>query len=688
MTPPLADREARERIRQDLDTTLVVEAAAGTGKTSELVRRVVAALMAGRARLDSIVAVTFTEAAAGELKLRLRTAIERARQSPETPPDARARLDAALPQLEEARIGTIHSFCADLLRERPVEARVDPLFEVAPDDVVGPIFDRAFDRWFEAQLAAPGDAVRRLLRRRTREEGPRRRLRDAAWDLAERRDFPTAWRHDPPFERDAAIDRVMDAIAELAAWAAAGDADDYFTRSLVEIRSFLEETQHREAVRGRDYDGLEAALCELLPRAHWNWRGYRRGSPTFPKPELIERRDALRAQLQAFREASGADIAPRLRDELWPVVETYERLKERAGCLDFLDLLLRARDLVRGSAAVRRELQGRFTHIFVDEFQDTDPLQAEILFLLASDDPDSNEWRSVRAAPGKLFLVADPKQSIYRFRRADVALYEQVKRQLVAGGAAVVNLTVSFRAVPEIQEAVNAAFEPRMRGATPGEPTYVPLAPFRAAPAAQPAIVALPVPEPYGSYNKIVQWRIDESLPDAVAAFVAWLVQSSGWTVTERDRPAERVRLEPRHIAILTSTNSQAVHVQDALRARRVPSVLYSSANIFGSHEARELRDVLAAVAQPTYEKFVRAALCTDALGRTGNDLDSFTRDDRAWEIEVLRFQKHHQTWRERGFIQMLRQLSAEHGVRRRLLSYPDGERRLTNFLHLAELLH
>src|SRR5581483_3276129 len=119
----LADETERERIRTDLDTTLVVEAAAGTGKTSALIGRIVAVLMAGRARLDQIVAVTFTEAAAGELKLRLRAEIER------------ARLDAALPQLEEARVGTIHSFCADLLRERPLAAGVDPLFEVAAEDV-------------------------------------------------------------------------------------------------------------------------------------------------------------------------------------------------------------------------------------------------------------------------------------------------------------------------------------------------------------------------------------------------------------------------------------------------------------------------------------------------------------------------------------------------------------------------
>ena len=133
-TSSLADQAARDRIRNDLDTTLVVEAAAGTGKTTELVGRIVAGIKSGRVRLNQIVAVTFTDAAAGELKLRLRDAIEQCRQDASCPPDARTLLTDSLPQLEEARIGTIHSFCADLLRERPVEAGIDPLFEVASED--------------------------------------------------------------------------------------------------------------------------------------------------------------------------------------------------------------------------------------------------------------------------------------------------------------------------------------------------------------------------------------------------------------------------------------------------------------------------------------------------------------------------------------------------------------------------
>src|SRR5262245_41367287 len=134
---PLADQAGRDRVRAELGATLVVEAASGTGKTTELVRRMVAAIASGAAPLKAMVGVTFTEAAAGELKLRLREEIEKARERRDASPAEVERLTDALRQLEEAHIGTIHAFCMDLLKERPVEAGVDPRFEVAADDVAG-----------------------------------------------------------------------------------------------------------------------------------------------------------------------------------------------------------------------------------------------------------------------------------------------------------------------------------------------------------------------------------------------------------------------------------------------------------------------------------------------------------------------------------------------------------------------
>src|SRR3989442_9717371 len=158
------------------------------------------------------------------------------------------------------------------------------------------------------------------------------------------------------------------------------------------------------------------------------------------------------------------------------VIDLYEDMKSRSGKLDFVDLLTRTRNLIQENADVRRLLQDRFTHIFVDEFQDTDPVQAEILVLLSADEPDQTDWRRVRPVSGKLFLVGDPKQSIYRFRRADIILYQEMCASLNAKGVDTVYLTHSFRAVKAIQDTVNAAFGRRIQSnAVTGQPAYVPL---------------------------------------------------------------------------------------------------------------------------------------------------------------------------------------------------------------------
>ena len=226
-----------------------------------------------------------------------------------------------------------------------------------------------------------------------------------------------------------------------------------------------------------------------------------------------------------FRRVADADLSALLQGELRAPMATYAALKRDAGRLDFVDLLLEARNLVRDHDDVRVAFQRRFTRIFVDEFQDTDPLQAEILLLLAADDPTERDWRRVRPAPGKLFIVGDPRQSIYRFRRADVGVYQQVKTHLQNRGVAVVALTTSFRAAPSIQRLVNRAFAPLMsRGGGPApHAEYVPLSPHRDEVDRQPSIVVLPVPRPYGM-RRIAASAIERSLPDAVGPFVSWLV--------------------------------------------------------------------------------------------------------------------------------------------------------------------
>src|SRR6516165_2344120 len=206
----LTDTEARRRILTEFGTSFFVEAAAGTGKTTALVGRIVGLLRAGAGTLDRIVAVTFTEKAAGEMKLRLRSEIEKAR--PLASQEERDRLDRALQELELARIGTIHAFCGDLLHERPVEAGIDPLFEVASEEEATALADEAFDGWFERVLSDPPEGIRRMLRRRAGRQSPREQLRAAMHTLREHRDFSEPWRRDP-FDRSSAIDSLMGELA-------------------------------------------------------------------------------------------------------------------------------------------------------------------------------------------------------------------------------------------------------------------------------------------------------------------------------------------------------------------------------------------------------------------------------------------------------------------------------------------
>jgi ATP-dependent helicase/nuclease subunit A len=608
----LADSEARRRILTEFGSTFFAEAAAGTGKTTALVGRIVGLIRAGAATLDQIVAVTFTEKAAGEMKLRIRSEIERARAKATA--EERARLDRALEQLELARLGTIHAFCGDLLRERPVEAAIDPLFEVAAESEGEALADEAFEAWFQRILLDPPEGVRRLLRRRSGRESPRERLRDAVHKLREHRDFPAAWRRDP-FDRTGTIDRLMARLAELGRLAAESSRpQDLLTANLAEVARFVGETARLESLRGRDYDGLEADLRDL---AHWRNRWDKRGNPktTFgalSRDDVLARRDQAKAALDEFMRASDADLAPLLHQELQEPIADYQRLKTRAGRLDFLDLLIRARDLIRDNDTVRAELQRRFSHFFVDEFQDTDPLQAEILLLLAADDPREKDWHKAKQLPGKLFLVGDPKQSIYRFRRADVAIYETVKQRLLGAGAGLLHLTTSFRAPPSIQEFVNAAFAPAMTASPDGsQAAYVALTPFRPEITDQPTIVALPVPRPYGDRGNITTPRIEESYPDAVGAFVDWLVNKSGWTVEENGR---RVPVCPRHIAILFRrlrtyvTDVTRPYVR-ALERRRIAHVLVGGRSFHECEEIIALRNALTAIEWPDDELKVYATL-------------------------------------------------------------------------------
>jgi ATP-dependent helicase/nuclease subunit A len=265
----LPDHDDRLLIREGLDETVIVEAAAGTGKTTELVSRILNVLAGGRARIEQIVAVTFTEKAAGELKLRIRKELEGLRQRA-TDRGVQSNLTDAIQRLEEAHVSTIHGFCADLLRERPVEAGIDPLFEVLTEPRAERIFNRAFRTWLHEQLERPPEGVRRALRRsvwsrdgRDNDDGPIERIRSAARELAEWRDFDGVWRRDP-FDRDAALQRVVARVHELAALSKdPASSRDPLYLDTAPIRDLSHDIETSTRFDLSDPDGWEARAIDV-----------------------------------------------------------------------------------------------------------------------------------------------------------------------------------------------------------------------------------------------------------------------------------------------------------------------------------------------------------------------------------------------------------------------------------------
>jgi ATP-dependent exoDNAse (exonuclease V) beta subunit len=527
-----------------------VEASAGTGKTSKLVERIVDVVAAGTP-VDRIVAVTFTHAAAGNMKLRVRQEMERRGEH------RHAR------ELDRAFIGTIHGFCAQLLRRRPVEARVDPVFQELSQPDALRVFGRVFRRWLERKLMSPSPVMSRAFARLAWSDEPVHQLRNAAWTLAEWRDFDAPWdrRH---FDRDALLQALVEKADTVGEVRGKLKPRDRVLRESQPLADFLGRTR-----RQYDADRVEGELLQLRRDMRWvKWEPWER----------------FREEIEQFAALADADLAGALRDELWEVVGLYQEEKRCAGQVDFMDLLLFARDLLD-----RVDLSTLYDHIFVDEFQDTDPLQAEIL----------------RKVAARLFVVGDPKQSIYRFRRADARLYRRIRQEMCGAGAERQTLTRSTRSTKVIQNFVNAAFADRMEH-------YLPLEGGVEPPPQQPGIVALPMPHPYGSRN-ISKAKILECSPDAVAAFIEWLVIESGWKVRDRStgewRPAQDGDV---CILFRRFTNMGVDLTQEYVRcleARGIAHLLVGSKSFHQREEVGTLRASLRAVEWPDDELSVFAVM-------------------------------------------------------------------------------
>jgi len=519
MTTP-SDQSARDAIVARLDENMVVEAGAGTGKTTSLVDRVVALITTGRASMGGIAAITFTEAAAAELRSRIGETLERVGSHPGREHVERERCIRAVGDLDQSAIQTLHSFAASLLRERPMEAGLPPGFNVRDPIEAEVAFERKWSDWLDATLDDP--EAQEALRPALEEGMTLRHIREIAVS------FNTNY--------DLLADASFDSLPE----------------------------QSGEGER-------EAALLQVL--------------------ELL-RRFAL----------------------------DYADERKAAGEVEFQDLLVLARDLLRASIPARDHFRDRYSHVLIDEVQDTDPLQAELAFFLAEDVSEGvdtsdrpKDWRDVRPADGKLFIVGDPKQSIYRFRRADI---QQVKRMQELVGGSNEKLTQNFRSQSPVISWVNHVFHLWMVESD-GQPEYIPLDAEQSR--GEPPRVRYFGGEIGGNIGVV---RRQEA--DAIAQTIQTAIEE-GWRVRSEDVGSETRPAKYQDVCVLMPSRTGLEEALEyAFETAGIPYRLDSAGLIYESQEARDLLNCLSAIDDPTDQVSVVAALRSPALACSDADLLEF----------------------------------------------------------------
>jgi ATP-dependent helicase/nuclease subunit A len=434
---PLPDEGARRRIIEELDRTLFVEAGAGSGKTKSLVDRMIALLSAGKCTVGQLAAVTFTRKAAAELRGRFQIELEKA-VAGSADPAVRERLKEALRNLEQCYIGTIHSFCAKLLRERPIEIGLDPSF-TEMEEIDDAIFRAQCWLDYLVKVRVEGQEVLRGLDEAGLDPKDLENAFDAVSLYPEveiaggRQDIPDYEKYRAKLEKF--LDRAREAVPQ-----------EKPEKGFDKLQKLMRRCFVRQRNLGFDEHRVLMETFELLEKdtgvTQYKWGG--KDAALAFKAEFDGFRErVVEPALKAWREYRHDRIIRFLR----PAVDLFEARRKEENKLNFGDLLMLAARLLRNNPEVRRYFSRKFSHVLVDELQDTDPIQTEVLMYLKGSDREERDWQKLRPEAGSLFLVGDPKQSIYRFRRADIDTYNCVKAIVEAAGGDELNLTTNFRSV-------------------------------------------------------------------------------------------------------------------------------------------------------------------------------------------------------------------------------------------------
>ena len=650
----LPDGHARHSAVTASGTNVVVTAGAGTGKTSLLIDRILHLLTRDRDRLTltQIVAVTFTNKAASELKLRIRHRLRLMKElatgrSPEnelhdyeirsirtlqetsglTDEELAAVSDEAFREVERAHIETIHSFAGHLLRLYPVEAGVDPSFQEDDGTRFHEHFNHEWDQWLQRELDASGrrhDAWRRVLARYGLDD-----VKQLAQALTDELIPVSGIRTSQPA-----------ATSHLRSWLA----------TLRDRGRLLQERYQGAQKINRLLDAAVALLAGVetngVPRPH-------------DADEAVVLQQTIPAKTKAWtdedhEEAKGLikvaqAIAQSSASSLWDAVQLLSPFVAHCrssfvekGLVSFNGLLARARGLLRDHPHVRAELKEQYQAIIVDEFQDTDPVQYEIiLFLAEAAGSEAREWHRVQPAPGKLFIVGDPKQSIYAFRRADIEAYDTVVRDHVLAPAAKGEryaLQGNFRTHAQLLDPVNRCCATVFPAASVEgvQPSYEPLLPVPSD--------SLPLPHERMELRLVTLAQEDADAETSGRAEADALARWLRDDVLDKESllvGGRAVPIRPRHVAILFRTFAHLRICLEAFRRHHLPCLADGEKHFYERQEVIDCSLVWRALIDPRDELAAVGVLRSPYGGCSDVEIESIVQrgfpDDWAHESSLAR---------------------------------------------------
>ena len=588
--------------------------------------------------------MTFTEFAASELLIRVRAFVA-ALAASDIPTELRVALPGGLSDeqrrnlaaadaaLDEMICSTIHGFCQRLITPYPVEADIDPGAGVMDRDQADLVFTELIEAWLREELA--GEAGGLLAELVLHDPGATVGLiRTVLGHLRRHRAFA-------PYERKD-LAQLATAFREAAEgfndFISGEDAEEPETAAIAgHFRDLAEEI---EAALPAE---TAAALVRLLVTAphddlctgSGSFRSYRKkgkwGAAArragLAKADADRLNDAAsghyalcRAMWSAFQQAVATHVLADLVPLVGPVMDRFREHKRAAALLDFDDLIFAARDLLRDHDEVRRALAARFSHVLVDEFQDTDPLQTEIFWRLCGEPPaggDADDWTAFTLRPGALFLVGDPKQAIYRFRGADVAAYVRAREAFRAQAAdGVLSIATNFRSCAPIMSYVNERFEGLLSEEN-GQPGFQALDPFQPARAEGPSVAALDIAVA-GEDGKASAPQQRDGAAEDVAELCARLIGSE----PVRDPKSGEQRLcRAGDIALLAPTGSELWRYEEALEQRGIPVATQAGKGLYRRQEIQDLIAVTRVLADQRDRLALGALLRGPMVGLTEEEL-------------------------------------------------------------------